>query len=228
MSKSNGLETSWVALYFNATPIANIADNAASAPATNLYVSLHSADPGEAGSQTTNEITYTAPYARIAVARTSGGWTVSGNTWSNAALVQFAKSTGVADDVTAVYWGIGRAVSGAGTLDWSGPLASFLGVGTGATSDTITIPGLTGVAVGDKIIAVSAPTSTIPAGITEGTTYFVKTLSGNDITISTTSGGATLDITAAGAAFFCKLSPLRITQNVQPQFQIGTLTGSED
>lgn len=42
------------------------------------YVSLHTGDPGEAGDQTTNEATY-AGYARVAVARDSGGWTVTGS-----------------------------------------------------------------------------------------------------------------------------------------------------
>lgn len=56
--------------------------------AGSLYVSLHTADPDEGGDQTTSETAYTT-YARVAVARTAGGWTVSGNTVSNAALVQF-------------------------------------------------------------------------------------------------------------------------------------------
>src|SRR3990172_6419624 len=65
MSKSNSLETSLLALLFNATAIANIADNAALAPLTNLYVSLHTGDPGEGGAQTASEATYTS-YARVA------------------------------------------------------------------------------------------------------------------------------------------------------------------
>lgn len=232
MSKSNGLETSWLALYFNATAIANIADNAASTPATNLYVSLHTADPGEAGNQTTNEVSYTG-YARVAVARTTGGWTVSGTAptqVANAAQIQFPKSTGVADDTTALYWGIGRSTSGAGTLDYSGPLGASLGLGTGkASNDTITIPGLSGLSVGDKLVAVAFPNGTIPTGITEGTVYFCKTVSTNDITISATSGGATLDITADGACWFVKMSGLvRVTQNVQPTFAIGTVVVQED
>lgn len=78
MSKGNTFENDFLKLVFNATAIANIADNAATSPLTNLYVSLHTADPGEAGDQTTSEITYTS-YARVAVARTSGGWTVTAN-----------------------------------------------------------------------------------------------------------------------------------------------------
>ena len=53
MSKGDTFESDLLKLIFNATAIANIADNAASSPLTNLFVPLHTADPGEAGSQTT-------------------------------------------------------------------------------------------------------------------------------------------------------------------------------
>jgi hypothetical protein len=77
MSKGDTFEADILKLIFNGTAIANLADNAASAPATTLTVALHTADPGETGSQLTNETTYTG-YSRVAVARTTGGWTVSG------------------------------------------------------------------------------------------------------------------------------------------------------
>lgn len=228
MSKSNGLENSWLLAYFNAIPIANIVDNAAASPVTSLIVSLYSADPGEAGNQATNELAYT-PYARVGVVRTSSGWTVAGNQATNAGTISFPKCTGVADDVTATYWGIGRSLTGNGTLDYSGVLGSFLGPGTAkASNDTITIPGLSGVAVGDKIIAIATPTGSIPGNVTEGTIYFAKTVSGNDITISTTSGGSPLDITTDGACFWVKASVLRVTENVLPQLSPSQITITED
>ena len=88
MSAGNTFENDLLKLIFNGTAIANIADNAAASPLTSLYVSLHTGDPGEAGSQTTNEAAYTS-YARVAVARSGVGWTVSGSTVTNAALIQF-------------------------------------------------------------------------------------------------------------------------------------------
>lgn len=84
MSKGNTFENDLAKLIFNATAIANIADNAASSPLTSLYVSLHTGDPGEAGDQTTSEATYTS-YARVAVARSGSGWTVTANEAENAA-----------------------------------------------------------------------------------------------------------------------------------------------
>ena len=89
MAKSIATSNSILKLIFNATAWANMADNAATSPYTNLYLSLHTADPGTGNNQTTNETSYTN-YVRIALARTSGGWTVSTNTATNAALAQFA------------------------------------------------------------------------------------------------------------------------------------------
>lgn len=116
MSKGDTFENDWLKLIFQAVAIANIADNAASAPLTNLYISLHTADPGEAGSQSTNETTYGA-YARVAVARTSGGWTVTTNSAANAATILFPQCT--SGTATITHAGVGTASSGAGKLLYS-------------------------------------------------------------------------------------------------------------
>jgi hypothetical protein len=125
MSKGNTFENDVVKLIFNATAIANIADNASSSPLTSLYLALHTADPGEAGDQTTNEATYTS-YARVAVTRNSGGWTVSGNSATNTALVQFPQCTGGTNTITHV--SIGTASSSTGKILYSGALNSSLSV----------------------------------------------------------------------------------------------------
>lgn len=130
MSKSNTFENDWLKLIFNATAIANLADNAASSPLTNLYVSLHTADPGEAGNQSTNETTYTS-YARVAVARTSGGWTVTGNSVSPVANIDFPAATGGSGTIT--YFGVGSASSGAGVLYYSGTVTPSISVTSGVT-----------------------------------------------------------------------------------------------
>lgn len=131
MSKSNTFENDLLQLVFNNVDIALIGDAAGiqnSATAGSLYVSLHTADPGEAGSQTTNEAAYTS-YARVAVARSAAGWTVSGAAVSNFALVQFPQCTGGSE--TLQYVGIGTDASGAGKLLYSGALASPLSVSSG-------------------------------------------------------------------------------------------------
>lgn len=125
MSKGNTFENDLMKLIFNATAIANLADNASVSPFTNLYLSLHTANPDEAGDQSTSEATYTG-YARVAVLRTAGGWTVSSNQASNAALVQFPQCSGGSNTLT--YVGVGTASSGAGKLLYSGALSSSLAV----------------------------------------------------------------------------------------------------
>lgn len=128
MSKGNTFENDLLLLIFNATAIGNIADNAAASPLTNLYVSLHTGDPGEAGSQTTSEAAYTS-YARVAVARSGSGWTVSGNTVSNAALIQFPQCTGGSETIT--HFAIGTAASSTGKLLYKGALSASLAVSSG-------------------------------------------------------------------------------------------------
>jgi hypothetical protein len=128
MSKGNTFENDLLKLIFNATAIANIADNAGTSPLTNLYVSLHTGDPGEAGDQTTSEATYTS-YARVAVARSGVGWTVSGNQATNAALIQFPQCTGSSNTIT--HFAVGTAASSTGKVLYKGALSSSLAVSSG-------------------------------------------------------------------------------------------------
>jgi hypothetical protein len=140
MSKGDTFENDLLKLIFNATAIANIADNAAASPLTNLFVALHTADPGEAGSQTTSEAAYTG-YARVAVARTSGGWTVSANSVSPVANIDFP--VGTAGSGTATHFSIGTVTSGAGKILYSGTVTPNIAMGNGiiprlTTATTVT------------------------------------------------------------------------------------------
>jgi hypothetical protein len=136
MSKGDTFENDWLKLIFNGTAIANLADNAASSPLTNLYVSLHTSDPGESGSQTTSEISYTG-YARVAVARTSGGWTVTGNSVSPVANIDFGAMTAGAGG-TATHWVVGTASSSTGKILYSGTLTPNIVVSNGVTPRILT------------------------------------------------------------------------------------------
>ncbi|UOF80872.1 hypothetical protein [Caudoviricetes sp.] len=130
MSKSDSFENSLLKLIFNATAIANLADNAATSPLTNLYVSLHTADPGETGNQTTSETSYTS-YARVAVARGTGGWTVTANSVSPVANIDFPAATGGTGTIT--HFGVGSASSGTGVLYYSGTVTPNISVSSGVT-----------------------------------------------------------------------------------------------
>jgi hypothetical protein len=129
MPKSTATCNSVLALIFNATTWNLIAENDSTSPATNLYLSLHTADPGVGNDQTTNETSYTN-YVRIAVARTTGGWDVpTGGATANAALAQFAQCG--ASGATLTHVAIGTAASGAGTVLYAGALSSSLAVANG-------------------------------------------------------------------------------------------------
>ncbi len=227
-SFTNGTENSLLLLLFNATNWANIADNTATSPLTNLYVSLHTADPGEAGNQTTNETAYTN-YARQPVARTSGGWTVSGTDPTqvvNAGTITFP-TCGVTG-ATITHWGIGSLVSGAGVLIASGPVGPVAGpylefTCTSASPGSMTIPG-SSYAVNDQLSVYHTPTGTLPTGFTEGTVYYVGTASGIAVTLSTTLSNANpVNTSSVGSGVAIKQTPLVVSLNVTPTFAASAL-----
>jgi hypothetical protein len=130
MSKSSTFRNDWLKLVFNATAIANIADNASASPLTNLFVSAHTADPGAGGTQTTSECAYTS-YARATVARTSGAWTVTANSVSPVADIPWPAATGGTETIT--HWAVGVAVSGSSKILYSGTVTPNISVASGVT-----------------------------------------------------------------------------------------------
>lgn len=131
MSKGNTFENDLLLLIFNNTDAALIGDATGlrgSSTAGSLYVSLHTGDPGEGGNQTTSECAYTS-YARVAVARSGAGWTVSSNAVSNAALVQFPQCTGGSETIT--HFAVGTASSSTGKVLYKGSLSASLAVSSG-------------------------------------------------------------------------------------------------
>lgn len=113
---SDSAETNLLKLLFQNVTWANIGDATGlvgSGAAGSLYVALHTADPTDAGNQTSSEAAYTN-YARVAVARTTGAWTVTGDTVSNAAAVTFPQC-GVTG-ATITHFSIGRASTGSGEI----------------------------------------------------------------------------------------------------------------
>lgn len=133
MSATDAFETALLQLYFLNTDHANVGDAAGlqnSLTAGSFFISLHTADPTETGTQTTSEATYTS-YARVAVARSGAGWAVSGNNASNAAAINFPACTGGTNTIT--HFGIGSATSGVGNLFFKGALSASLAVSSGIT-----------------------------------------------------------------------------------------------
>lgn len=131
MGKSTTTSNNILKLVFNATAWANIADNAASSPNTNIYAAGHTADPGAGGTQSTSEIGYTS-YARVAVARTTGGFTASSSaSTSPVASVTFPAGTGGSGTMT--YGSFGMLSSGAGIILYSGTVTPNIVTGNGVT-----------------------------------------------------------------------------------------------
>lgn len=133
MSKTNSWENGLLLLVFNNTNFANVGDATGlrgSSTAGQLFVSLHTADPGETGTQATNEATYTS-YARVAVVRSGAGWVVTGNSVSPAATISFPTATGGSNVIT--HFGVGLASTGANTLLYKFSVSPNISVTSGVT-----------------------------------------------------------------------------------------------
>lgn len=214
---------------------ATIALNATTSPATNLYVSLHNAAPGNGGSQNTNETAYTN-YARVAVARSSGGWTVttgSGTTFSsvaNAAAITFPACGATGDTLT--HFGIGLASSGAGTLLYWAPIGPTAGPSIpftcpAASPGVFTFEGYTPT-LNDRVsIYQTIGSEGLPTGFTEGTVYYAVSPSGTTCQLATTSSGTGVNATAAGAGQAYKQAPLTVSNGITPAFGVGVLSLSK-
>lgn len=138
---SDAAENAILALLFNATAWANMADNASSSPQTAIAVALHTADPTDSGNMSSNEIAYTS-YAREDVNRNSGGWTVSGNSVSPTANIDF--TTGTGGSGTATHMSCGKTGGGTAAIHVSGTITPNIVCGSGVTprlttSTTITL-----------------------------------------------------------------------------------------
>ena len=140
---SDTTENAILALIFNATAWGNYADNAATSPQTQIAVGLNTADPGDAGNMSTSEVTYTS-YARVNVARTSGGWAVSGTsptTVNPVANISFPAGTGGSGTVT--NFSVGKTGGGAAAILLAGTVTPNIVTGSGVTPQLTTATAIT-------------------------------------------------------------------------------------
>lgn len=143
MSKTNSWENGLMLLAFNNTNFATVGDATGlrgSSTAGSLYFSLHTGDPGETGDQETSECAYTS-YARVAVARSGAGFTVTNNSVSPAANVDFPAATGGSE--TATHFGVGTESSGAGVLLYKGAISPNIVISSGVTPRLTTATAIT-------------------------------------------------------------------------------------
>lgn len=142
MSASNAFENGCLSLFFGNTNFSGIGDATGvrgSATAGSLYFSMHTADPGEAGDQTSNETSY-GGYTRIAVTRGSG-FVVTNNSVSPSATVSFPAC--ISAPTTLTHFGVGTALTGTGTLLFSGTITPNIAVAAGVTPQLTTATAIT-------------------------------------------------------------------------------------
>ncbi len=130
VGKSDFFETAILDLIFQGVAIADIAENDATTPLTEYFVSLHTADPTDTGSQTASEATYGA-YARVSVTRTAGGWAVTGGVASPVADITFPQATSGSNTITHAM--VGTLATGAGVHLFSGTVTPNITVTTNVT-----------------------------------------------------------------------------------------------
>ena len=143
MSKSNAFENAWLQMVFQNATIANIGDATGlrgSTTAGQLFFSLHTADPGEVGTQATSEVSYTG-YARVGVARSGAGFTVTDNSVSPAANIDFPACT--AGTATATHFSVGVASSGAALVLYKGAISPTIAIAAGVTPRLTTATAIT-------------------------------------------------------------------------------------
>lgn len=131
-SMTNAFETSLGAHIFQNADVANVGDaaglqNSATAGTTQLALSTSALTDADT-LLTATEVAYTG-YARPTQARSAGGWSSSGDTISNAALIQFGEMTAGGPD-TVVHLGCGLLGSG-NQLDLHQDLAADLVINNG-------------------------------------------------------------------------------------------------
>lgn len=223
MAKSNASANALVALMYNATAIANVADNAVTAPITAVQIAAHTADPGAAGTQSTNEAAYTG-YARGTPARSAAGFTCANGVVTLVADASFGACT--AGTAVLTHWSAGPA-AGAGQVWHRGVFGSRQGPFTAVVSgNAFTVPGHTMI-VGDRVALYQPSGTALPGGVTEATVYFVITVTGDVITVSLTSGGASITVSSAGDGLAYRVTPISVSAGVTPKLGAGALIYEE-
>lgn len=144
----------------------------------------------------------------------------------NSAAVTFPQNTGSNEDQIAFgVWSASTAgtLHAIGLLDTDPPIFGTVDTAQ-VTSNLITAP-THGLDTDQRVFVLAAPGAVLPTGLAENTAYFVlaagKTV--DAFALATTSGGAAINITAAGAALFCPYKAVTVATNATPEFAINAL-----
>jgi hypothetical protein len=135
MSISDTTENAILNLIFSATTWANYAQNAATSPETNIIVALHTADPGDTGTQATSEAAYTN-YLRQNVARSTGWTSAAGGSISPVGNIDFPSSGAAGATIT--HFSTGKSGGGTTPILWSGTVTPNIAIGASGITPRLT------------------------------------------------------------------------------------------
>lgn len=163
------------------------------------YLSLHIGNPGITGA---NELTG-GSYARQLIAWSAA----SGGSKANSGALSFTGLPAVVSGTPLTHMGIWTAVT-AGTFLWAGPIGTqkilpFTAITTG---NAFQAPAH-GLIATDMIDLVDIYDGVIPGGYTEFTNYFVISPATDTFTVSATSGGAAITVSAGGGGMLRRIQP---------------------
>jgi hypothetical protein len=180
------------------------------------------ADPGTGTNAAGTEATGGTPtYARQAV------------TWGAAASEVKQNTNALTFDVPAGTYGFlcffnastGNTGNFRGYVPINGTVRGFFSVDTTLANDQFLSPGH-GLANGDRVMLFNVLGTALPTGVAEGTIYFVVSAATDTFKVSTTSGGAAVDLTGVGGGegYFEKVIPETFASQGQLTVAVGALT----
>jgi hypothetical protein len=132
---SNTSETAIMKLIFQAVTWTDYAVSAGSGtPETNISLALHTADPAEAGTMATSEMTTGAyaGYARVNVLRSVSGWAEASGVITPVANIDFPLGTG-GTGATASFFSTGHTGAAGQPILFRGDITPTIACGNGVT-----------------------------------------------------------------------------------------------
>lgn len=177
----------------------------------------------------TNVETPTEPagnnYARVQMTTSNFGSAAASNSIANTAAISFPQASGSWGEIVGI--GVYDA-STAGNLVRSAYLASgsYFTFSALASSDVFTAPGHDFVN-DDIVVVLDLSGSALPTGVSQGTKYYVISVSGDTFQLSASQGGAAVNITANGAGRIVQIVPLTVGASSVASFGVGALVFTE-
>jgi len=201
----------------------HVVGNQAYTAPTNIHVALFTVAPTDSGGGT--EVTG-GSYARVQVTNNNTNFpNASSGLKQNGTAITFAQAS--ADWGTIVAFGLFDASTSGNLLYWGWLGTDDGDLFTATVADVLTAPGHS--VVNDNVVRILiVPGGTLPTGLTEGTTYFVISQSGDTFSLSTTQGGGAVNITASGSGLVAKITTKPVLNGDTPSFAINALQIRED